>query len=100
MNKKINRLFTIMFTLLLLFTSVSKVSAASASIHVSSSTNRIVVGKTFTVNVKVSSSNTIGTWEWTMSYDTKKLKWSLSKSARERLLSNLFNPCRFSASCA
>ncbi len=74
MNKKINRLFIIMFTLLLLFTSISKVSAASASIQVSSSTNRIVVGKTFTVNVKVSSSNTIGTWEWTMSYDTKKLK--------------------------
>ena len=74
MNKKLNILFTIMFTLLLLFTRVSKVSAASASIHVSSSTNRIVVGKTFTVNVKVSSSNTIGTWEWTMSYDTKKLK--------------------------
>lgn len=74
MNKKINRLFIIMFTLLLLFTSISKVSAASASIQVSSSTNRIVVGKTFTVNVKVSSSNTIGTWEWTMNYDTKKLK--------------------------
>lgn len=74
MNKEINRFFTIIFTLLLLFTSISKVSAASASIQVTSNTNRIVVGKTFTINVKVSSSNTIGSWEWTISYDIKKLK--------------------------
>ncbi|UKI58878.1 MAG: hypothetical protein L6V81_05920 [Clostridium sp.] len=46
--------------------------SASANIQVTSATNRIVVGNTFTVNVKVSSSNILGAWEWTISYDSKK----------------------------
>ena len=74
MKKKLNLLLSSIFTLLLLFTNISKINAASASIQVTSGTNKIVVGNTFTVNVKVSSSNVIGAWEWTISYDTKKLK--------------------------
>lgn len=74
MKKKINILLTSIFTLLLLLTNIIKVNAATANIQVTSNTNRIVVGNTFTVNVKVSASNTIGSWNWTISYDTKKLK--------------------------
>ena len=74
MKKRINILLASIFTLLLLFTNIVKVNAASANIQVTSGTNRVVVGNTFTVNVKVSSSNVLGVWEWTISYDTKKLK--------------------------
>ena len=74
MKKRINILLTSIFTLLLLFTNIVRVNAASANIQVTSGTNRVVVGNTFIVNVKVSSSNVLGAWEWTISYDTKKLK--------------------------
>ena len=74
MKKRINILLTSIFTLLLLFTNIVRVNAASANIQVTSGTNKIVVGNTFTVNVKVSSSNVLGAWEWTISYDAKKLK--------------------------
>lgn len=74
MKKRINILLASIFTLLLLFTNIVKVNAASANIQVTSGTNRVVVGNTFIVNVKVSSSNVLGAWEWTISYDTKKLK--------------------------
>ena len=74
MKKRINILLASIFTLLLLFTNIVKVNAASANIQVTSGTNRVVVGNTFIVNVKVSSSNVLGVWEWTISYDTKKLK--------------------------
>ena len=57
MKKRINILLASIFTLLLLFTNIVKVNAASANIQVTSGTNRVVVGNTFTVNVKVSSSN-------------------------------------------
>ena len=71
MKKRINILLASIFTLLLLFTNIVKVNAASANIQVTSATNRVVVGNTFIVNVKVSSSNVLGAWEWTISYDTK-----------------------------
>ncbi len=60
--------------LIMLFSNISLLKAASASISVSSSTSKIVVGNSFTVTIKVSSSNTLGTWEFTPSYDTSKFK--------------------------
>lgn len=50
------------------------VNAASASINIISGTSRIVVGKEFTVTIKISSGGLLGSWEFTPSYDSKKLK--------------------------
>lgn len=73
--KKINKLLSLtIFTFILIFTSIIRVSAASARISVSSSTSRVVVGNTFSVNVTVSSSSALGSWEWTINYDKSKLK--------------------------
>jgi hypothetical protein len=53
---------------------MSNVKAASATISVSSSTSKVVVGNTFTVTIKISSSTSLGSWEFTPSYNTKLFK--------------------------
>lgn len=58
----------------LTFANIINVNAASANISVSSSTSKIVLGNTFTVTVKISSSNALGSWEWVINYDTGKFK--------------------------
>ena len=73
--KKIFKVFTTLFiTLLIVLTSIIKVNAASGSITVSSSSNKVVVGNTFTVTIKISSSTSLGSWEFTPSYNTKLFK--------------------------
>lgn len=68
------KLFKLIFSIFIAFAFSASVYAASGKISVSSSTSKIVVGKQFTVTIKVSSSSKIGTWEFTPSYDKNKFK--------------------------
>lgn len=73
--KKIFKIFTTLFiSILIIFTNITKVNAASGSITVSSSTSKVVVGNTFTVTIKISSKSALGAWEFTPSYNTKLFK--------------------------
>ena len=74
MKKIIKYLFTILISIILIFSNMSNVKAASATISVSSSTSKVVVGNTFTVTIKISSSTSLGSWEFTPSYNTKLFK--------------------------
>lgn len=79
--KKYYKLFvTTIISILLLFTSVDKLSAASASISVSSNKSQVVVGDTITITVKVSSSQLLGTWKWSLDYNTSKFKLTSGES--------------------
>lgn len=71
MNKKIKIILCLGFLILLL---PFNIFAASGNIKVSSSTSKIVVGKTFNVTVNISSSSILGSWEWTIDYDKNKFK--------------------------
>ena len=61
------------FLLIVLFTGITSVSAATANITVSSSSKSVVVGGTFKVTTKVSSKE-LGAWEYCISYDSSSLK--------------------------
>ena len=64
---------TLLITLLFLLGNIT-VNAATANVTVSSSTSRVVIGNTFNVTIKISSSTRLGTWEFTPSYDKTKFK--------------------------
>ncbi|MBQ6840677.1 MAG: cadherin-like beta sandwich domain-containing protein [Bacilli bacterium] len=70
MKKVLNILLTLFISLS--FTSV--VNAASATISVSSSSNQVIVGKDVTVYVTVSSAAALGSWEYTLNYDSSVFK--------------------------
>ena len=74
MKKIIKGIFTIILGLLITFGNPQTLLASSASISVSASSSKVVVGKTFHVYFKVSSSSKIGTVEFTPSYDKNVLK--------------------------
>lgn len=75
MKKRIIKsLFNILLSVTLLLVNITFVFAASASISVSSSTSKIVVGNSFTVTYKISSSTALGSWRFTPSYDSSKFK--------------------------
>ena len=52
---------------------VNEVYAASASFSVSSSSRSVIVGNTFKVTITLSSSSSLGSWEFDVKYDTSKL---------------------------
>ena len=60
------------------FIFITNVNAASASISVSSSANQVIVGKSVTVYVTVSSSSALGSWEYTLNYDNSVFKLASS----------------------
>ena len=68
-----------LFMLLLAFSCIKTVNAASASISVSSSSRSVVVGGTFKVTTKVSSKE-LGAWEYCISYDSSLLKLESSSA--------------------
>lgn len=68
--KKILKTLSILIVSLL-FTMT--VDAASANIKVTTNKSKVVVGNTFTVTTKISGSD-LGSWQWTLNYDTKKFK--------------------------
>lgn len=74
MKKVLKGLFITLFTLFISLSNIPNLLAASATISVSSSSSKVVVGKTFTVNIKLSSSRALGSWNFTPSYDKNVLK--------------------------
>ncbi len=64
------RLSKFLISLLVICLFIPSLKAASATFKTTSNRSSVVVGNTFTVTVKVSSSNTLGSWEYTISYDS------------------------------
>ena len=80
--KKLNKTLSIIFfSIMLFFIHLSPLLASTATISVSSSSNKVVVGNTFTVTVKVKSSTYFGTVEFTPSYDKSKFKMTSGKTS-------------------
>lgn len=69
--KKIIGIIIITFSLLLFNT---KLNAATGSITVRSNKTTAVVGSEINVTITISSNEAIGSWQWTLSYDSSKLK--------------------------
>ena len=72
--KKIKLFTSIVLTILLMFTASTSLKAASGSISVRSSRSSLVVGNQVTVTVTVSSTSPLGSWEYSLNYDSSKLK--------------------------
>ncbi|MBE6148383.1 MAG: hypothetical protein E7167_02685 [Firmicutes bacterium] len=70
MKKILGSLLTIIVSLMC----ISTVNAASATMAVSSSSNQVIVGKDVTVYVTISSSAALGSWEYTLNYDSSVFK--------------------------
>jgi len=68
----------LIFIILLMFPFL--VNAASSTVKITSSTTKPIIGNTFKVTVKVSSSVSLGSVSYTLSYDTSKLKCTSEKS--------------------
>lgn len=74
MVNKIKKIIIGVFILLFVFTfKVQDVNAASCRINVAAPAS-VVVGKSFNVTVTVSGGAPIGSWEYTLSYDSSKVK--------------------------
>lgn len=63
----------ILFLLFAFIVKVPYVNAASCNIGISAPSS-VVVGSTFTVNVNVSSNQALGSWEYTLSYDSSLVR--------------------------
>ena len=74
MKKILRKANILIISLLMFFSNMNNLLAASASISVSASSSSVVVGNTFTVTYKISSSSALGSWEFTPSYDSSKFK--------------------------
>ena len=74
MKKNIIKLFIMLLFSLTFLTGIPSLQAASAKLTIKSNKSTVVVGSEFTVTVTVSSSQSLGAWEWIIKYDTSKLK--------------------------
>ena len=68
------RVIKIILTVLLAFIFMGKVNAATAKFNVTSSSNQVIVGNSVTVYVTISSTIGIGSWEYTLNYDSSLFK--------------------------
>ncbi len=69
--KKAFKIFSLgVIGILSLFMMLTKVDAANATINVYSSSSKVVTGNTFKVTVKISSSVPLGSWDYTLNYDS------------------------------
>ena len=64
----------ILFSIMLFFVNITTLFASSATISVSTSKSKVVVGSSFNVTIKAKSSSYFGTWEFIPSYDKSKFK--------------------------
>ena len=71
----------ILLGIMLFFINLTTLFASSASISVSASKSKVVVGDTVTVTIKAKSSDYIGTWEFTPSYDKARFKLTSGKDS-------------------
>lgn len=63
-----------LFSIMLFFINSPSLQASSATISVTSSSSKVIVGNTFTVTIRIKSSTYFGTWEFSPSYDKSKFK--------------------------
>lgn len=71
----------ILFSIMLFFINASILFASSASISVSASKSKVVVGNTFSVTIRAKSSSYFGIWEFSPSYDKSLLKMTSGDSS-------------------
>ena len=67
----------IMVFIIMMFLSINIVKAASATISITGN-NTAVVGNTFTVTVTLSSGQPLGSWDFSIGYDTSLLRLNSS----------------------
>ncbi|MDO5568638.1 MAG: hypothetical protein Q4G04_00795 [bacterium] len=69
-----------LIALFMCFGGIKEVSAANGYISVNTSSSSVVVGKSFNVTVTVSSNAPLGTWEYSLNYDSSKLRLTSSNA--------------------
>lgn len=74
MKKLSKGISLLIISVLLSVIGVKEVNAASAYIGVSSSKRQVLVGSSFNVTVKISSSESIGSWQYTLKFDSSQVK--------------------------
>lgn len=70
----LKRVSVVIVAILSTFVFINDVDAATASISVSSSKKQVLVGNEFNVTVKISSSENLGAWDYTLKYDSSQVK--------------------------
>lgn len=68
------RLIKLLVVVISSFIFLGNVNAATAKFNVSSSSNQVIVGNSVTVYVTISSSIGLGSWEYTLNYNTSLFK--------------------------
>ena len=74
MKKGITKLFTLIVILTSLFTNLNKLNAGTGTMTVTTSNSTVVIGGTFNVTVTISGNEPIGSWQYTLQYDSSKVK--------------------------
>lgn len=80
MKKRFNIIILVLMTFLLSAFPIQYIQAATGSINATASSKTVVIGKSVTVTVRVSSSSEIGTWRFDLNYDSAKLRLSANSS--------------------
>ena len=73
MKKILKSFITLVIVLGTISINLCSIKAANVTFRTTASTSKVVVGNTFTVTVKVSSTEILGSWEYTISYDSSVL---------------------------
>lgn len=76
MKKKFNYKLFFTFIITLCFACITNVYATNATVSVSANKSQVVVGNSVTFTVKVSSSVSIGAWNYEINYDKSKLTYT------------------------
>ena len=75
MSKTVKRVFYASLLLMCMF--LFKIDNLKAACNIGvSAPSSVIVGKTFTVTTTVSGSNAIGSWEYTLSYDSSQVRYN------------------------
>ncbi|MEG1457095.1 MAG: cadherin-like beta sandwich domain-containing protein [Bacilli bacterium] len=74
MEKRFKKLLVLVIGCLCFIIGTKELDAASATFNVTSPYNQVVIGKTFNASVTLSSAETLGSWEFSLSYNTGLLK--------------------------
>lgn len=82
--KKSFKLFLSFIFCFLILSITTKVSASSATFSVKSSASMVAVGNNVTVTVTLSSATALGSWNFTIGYDTSKLRLISSTAERDQ----------------
>ena len=82
--KKTIKVFSLIIFSLIILGFKENVSASSATFSVRSSASTVAVGNNVTVTVTLSSSTALGSWNFTIGYDTSKLRLISSTAERDQ----------------